>query len=87
MIAADTSEPGGAMLYRTILISLTCFALGGCWNGENIHVSLGDVSLGQQLIDLKSALDQGAITPEEFDATKETLLSLNALCQNTEEEE
>ena len=31
--------------------------LAGCFNGQNTHVRLGDVSLGQQLIDLKRALD------------------------------
>lgn len=29
---------------------------------------------GQELIDLKRALDQGAITPEEYEATKQKLL-------------
>ena len=38
-----------------ILISLTV-GLSACWNGENVHVSLGDVSVGQQLLDLKAAL-------------------------------
>jgi hypothetical protein len=47
-------------------------------------VRLGDVSVGQQLIDLKAALDEGAITAEEFAETKAALLALNALCENTE---
>lgn len=74
------------MIYKLLTISLVCFALAGCWNGENVHVTLGDVSLGQQLLDLKSALDQKAITDEEYSETKKTLLALNALCENTEDE-
>ncbi len=75
------------MVQKIILIIALCLALGGCWNGGNTHVSLGDVSLGTQLLDLKSALDDGAITQEEFEATKETLLALNSLCENTESED
>ncbi len=74
------------MHLKSISTILLCLALSGCWNGENVHVSLGDVSLGQQLTDLKSALDQGALTDEEYRATKKTLLALNTLCENTEEE-
>ena len=75
------------MTYRLILITFVCLALAGCWNGGNTHVSLGDVSLGTQLLDLKTALDNGAITEEEFEETKETLLALNSLCENTEPED
>ncbi len=75
------------MIHKTILIATLCFALGGCWNGGNTHVSLGDVSLGTQLLDLKSALDSGAITQDEFEDTKATLLALNSLCENTEDDD
>ncbi len=74
------------MTYKILLATLACLSLSACWNGGNTHVSLGDVSLGQQLLDLKSALDDGAITQNEFEETKETLLALNALCENTESE-
>lgn len=74
------------MIYKLLIVSLATIALTGCWNGENVHISLGDVSLGQQLLDLKSALDNDAITEAEYDTTKETLLALNALCENTEPE-
>lgn len=72
------------MKFRCLLITLFLLTLSGCWNGGNTHVQLGDVSVGQQLIDLKAALDEGAITQEEFVQTKATLLALNALCENTE---
>jgi len=75
------------MKRKKFVIIICCLALTGCWNGGNTHVSLGDVSLGQQLLDLKSALDGGAISQQEFDETKQTLLALNSLCENTEEED
>jgi hypothetical protein len=74
------------MIYRFLPIALLTIALGGCWNGENVQVTMGDVSLGQQLLDLKSAFDQEAITEEEYSQTKQTLLALNSLCENTETE-
>ena len=54
--------------------------LAGCWNGGNMAVSLGDVSLGQQLIDLKRALEQEAITEAEYQEAKDALLELSTLC-------
>ena len=74
------------MLYKLLSVSLVTIALGGCWNGENVQIALGDVSLGQQLLDLKSALDGNAMTESEYETTKETLLALNSLCENTESE-
>ena len=75
------------MTTKLFAIVCVCLALSGCWNGGNTHVSLGNVSLGTQLLDLKTALDQGAITQEEFDQTKRTLLALNALCEQVDVEE
>lgn len=72
------------MRYRFLLVIVLSLSVSGCWNGGNTHVSLGDVSLGSQLVDLKSALDSGAISQEEFEETKQTLLTLNALCENSE---
>ncbi len=65
-------------------IFLTLF-LAGCWNGKNVHVSvnLGDVSLGQQLIDLKTALDEDAISPREYEQTKQRMLELLAQWEDT----
>ena len=74
------------MICRIFAIVLLAVALSGCWNGGNVHVSLGDVSLGQQLLDLKSALESEALTREEYEATRETLLALNSLCEQTETE-
>jgi len=69
-----------------ILISLTA-GLSACWNGENVHVSLGDVSVGQQLLDLKAALDAGAMSQQEYDETRLKFLSLVQACQDDEDSE
>jgi|GEM_PF-1193888 len=61
--------------------ALLLVMLSGCWNGENISVSLGDVSLGQQLMDLKAALDAGALTETEYAEFKANLISLTHLCR------
>ena len=69
---------------RFLLAAACCLVLSGCWNGGNTHVSLGDVSIGSQLVALKTALDEGAISEDEFEETKRTLLALNTLCENTD---
>jgi hypothetical protein len=72
---------------KSLGIVAVLFVLSGCWNGGNTSVRLGDVSIGQQLIDLKRALDEGAMSQSEYDDTKQSLLLLNNLCENTETEE
>lgn len=75
------------MNLKTTAVIAVFFLLTGCWNGGNNHVRLGDVSIGAQLIDLKTALAQNAITPEEYEQTKRMLLTLNTACQTTEDED
>jgi len=72
---------------KVLLVAIIVLFSAGCWNGENTSINLGTVSIGQQLIDLKRALDEGAMTQEEYDQTKQTLLKLNSVCQNTDQEE
>jgi hypothetical protein len=67
-----------------MLLSLTTM---GCWNGENVAIRLGDVSLGQQLIDLKAALDGGAMTQEEYAAVKTQLMDLTNLCAHDDDKD
>lgn len=61
--------------------------VAGCWNGGNTAVSWGDVSVGQQLIDLKLALEAEALTLAEYEEVKEALLSMPALCGTTTDDE
>ena len=51
-------------------------ALGGCvWSvGGKEHVTSAQPTRGQELIDLKKARDQGAITQEEYDAKRKQIL-------------
>jgi len=72
------------MNIRMMVLALALLLTAGCWNGGNKAISLGDVSVGQQLIDLKRALDEGAMTEDEYVKTKATLLELNNVCENTE---
>jgi len=74
------------MICKILAVVLAAVSLAGCWNGENVHVSLGDVSLGQQLLDLQTAVESEAMTREEYEATKKTLLSLNGPCEESEPE-
>lgn len=72
------------MKHWQVWLLLSVVGLGGCWNqGNNSHIELGDISLGQQLIDLKRALEAEALTPQEYESAKQSLLTLNALCENT----
>ncbi|MEE4360951.1 MAG: SHOCT domain-containing protein [Pseudomonadales bacterium] len=65
---------------RFLAITGVVLALGGCWNGENMNIRMGDVSLGQQLIDLKRALDEGAIDKAEYERLKVQLMATADLC-------
>ena len=58
-----------------LAVMVAAVLLAGCWNGENVHLDLGDVSLGQQLIDLKAARDAGAIDDAEYEATRQAILA------------
>lgn len=61
---------------KVCLGAIVCISLTGCWNGENVHVDMGTVSVGQQLLDLKAAVDADAMSQEEYQATREKILSL-----------
>lgn len=71
------------MVERTVALLLTVLLLAGCFNGGNQAINLGDVSIGQQLIDLQRALDEGVISEQEFVDTKQRLLRLNAACEDS----
>jgi hypothetical protein len=48
---------------------------------------LGNVSLGQQLIDLKKALDSDAIADSEYELMKEIFVNAASMCAVEEKEE
>jgi len=74
-------------MIRTVMLTLVVVISTGCWNGENQSIRLGDVSLGQQLIDLKAALDADALTQDEYDTAHALLLSGADLCASDDDED
>lgn len=76
-----TSNRFGRGMLAGILLTVAMVALGGCWNGDISNIHLGDVSLGQQLIDLKQALAEEAISQEEYDAARAKLVEMYAICE------
>jgi hypothetical protein len=67
------------LAYTTLLVLST-----GCWNGENHVIKLGDVTIGQQLIDLKAAHEAGAMNDTEYAEVKAKLISLADACNADE---
>lgn len=74
------------IMVLTLPLILTLL-LTGCWNGKNTNVRMGDVSIGQQMIDLARALEQGAIDADEHARLKAGLMSLSELCGEKKKED
>ena len=72
-------------MFRCCILLLASLGLAGCWNGENVNLRMGDVSLGQQLIDLQRAHESGALDDEEYQRVRTALIALGSLCEDTEE--
>ena len=58
------------------LLLLSLLLLSGCWNenGDRLTLDLGNVSLGQQFVELKAARDAGAISADEYALLKQALI-------------
>ena len=54
--------------------------LTGCYNGDVNNIRFGDVSLGQQLMDLNSARNTGAMSEDEYQKARAALLALSDAC-------
>ncbi len=64
--------------FAVVLASVMAVMLTGCGGGgANVRSEVTTVSKGQQLIDLKKALGDGAITQDEYDKEKSKILSAN----------
>ena len=72
-------------MLRTVMLFVVLVTAAGCWNAENRILQLGDISLGQQLIDLKHALDEDALTQDEYDTARAQLLSGADLCASEDD--
>ena len=76
------------MIQRLYAIPVLLLFLSGCWNIENDeHVRFGDVSIGQQMIDLKRALEESAITADEHAELKQALMSISSLCESDDSDD
>ena len=69
-------------LFKPLAILTVCGILGGCFSGCAWSIGEGkdrttsnQPTRGQELIDLKKAKDQGAITPEEYETQKKQILA------------
>jgi len=71
---------------RRLFLLSVLVVVAGCFNGGNSNISLGDVSLGQQLIDLKRALEEEAISEAEYLEAKEELMASMDLCGEIEDD-
>lgn len=61
-----------------VLASVMAVVLTGCGGGgANVRSEVTTVSKGQQLIDLKKALGDGAISQDEYDKEKSKILATN----------
>jgi hypothetical protein len=65
---------------KALVYAMLSLLTTACWNGENHVVQFGDVSIGQQLIDLQAARDAGAMTDTEYAEVKAKLISLADMC-------
>ncbi len=64
--------------FVVVIASVLTLALTACGGGgANVRSEVTTVSKGQQLIDLKKALVDGAITQDEYDKEKSKILSAN----------
>lgn len=64
--------------FAVVLASVMAVMLTGCGGGgANVRSEVTTVSKGQQLIDLKKALGDGAIIQDEYDKEKSKILSTN----------
>ena len=76
------------MIPNYLLIAGALVLLSGCGNIDNAQsVRFGDVSVGQQMIDLKRALEEDAITADEHAELKQALMSLSSLCGERDEDD
>ena len=68
---------------KYLLLLTISIVMVGCLNEDHAKdINLGSVSLGKQMIDLKLALDQEAISTEEYVHLKKTVMALNTMCMS-----
>lgn len=63
------------LLHTFVAVALVLGA--ACRSSSNTTVTPGSASVGQQLIDLKRALDTGAISQKEYESMRKALVKQN----------
>ena len=64
-------------LAKFLCISTLCLGLAACFNDNHEReVHLGDATVGQQLMDLKTAREAGAISEAEYRKARRALVHL-----------
>lgn len=58
-----------------ILLLASALTMGGCYFHGGTQERVHTPTLGKELTELKSALDEGAISRQEYDRKKNTLIS------------
>ena len=66
-------------LARTLVVCAVCglllFSLAACGGGgADVRSEVTTTTVGQQLMDLKKALDSGAMTQKEYDQQRQKIL-------------
>jgi hypothetical protein len=61
---------------RLIAVTLASLTMAGClsFGGGSDTTTVNQPTMGQQLMDLKRALDSGAISQQEYEAMREAIL-------------
>lgn len=63
------------LIFVALVVPLSAGALSGCGGGgAKADVRATTVSKGQELQDLKQALDSGAITPQEYERLRDEVI-------------
>ena len=57
-----------------ILLPLTLFMLTACGGSDEIKTINTSTTIGQELVDLKAAKDQGIISEKEYNRAREDIL-------------
>lgn len=60
------------MKFMVFAVAATLASLAGCSSSEVVRQV--DITIGQQLIDLKQAKDSGALSASEYDSQRRTLI-------------
>ena len=64
---------GNILKYKVVIAMAIIAMLNGCSSTDVVRAPM-DVSIGQQLIDLKKAYDNGVLSSSEYDSQRRRLI-------------